>query len=378
VSTEVKESLRKMEVGGHLGSRNSVQWGGECLRTLISAANALSAVLAYAFCMRFVLGLDGGGTKTDCVLMDESGAILARSQAGPSNPLRVGFGAAITSVREAARQALALAALPGDLSAAAVCAGLAGTGPPESAEKIRALLAAEFSESKVQVCTDIDLTLAATGDGPVIVLLAGTGSFAVGRNGAGETARAGGYGSQIGDEGSAYDIGRRAVLTVMHENDRTGADSLLGQRLLRELGCADWSAVKARAQAASDEIFPRLFSVVAMVADWIETSTETSDETAARNFAQGILRAAAFDLGSLTENLAERLKLRGTHFVIAKTGGMMGRSKYLESQIDERLRNAFPQAEIGQLRISPAEAAARLALRLLPTGKGTSEDAAGN
>jgi N-acetylglucosamine kinase-like BadF-type ATPase len=318
--------------------------------------------------MRFVLGFDGGGTKTDCVLMDESGAVLARSQAGPSNPLRIGFGAAISSIRDAARQAIAQAAIPAHSAATAVCAGLAGAGPPESAEKIHALLAAEFPESKVQVCTDLDLALAATGDGPVIAVLAGTGSFAVGRNAAGETARAGGYGSQIGDEGSAYDIGRRSVLTAMHENDRTGADTLLGQRLLRELGCADWSEVKARAQAASDEIFPRLFAVVATVAEWIETSTETPDQTAARNAARGILRAAAFDLASLAENLAERLQLRGTRFVIAKTGGMIGRSKYLESQIDERLRNAFPQAEIGGLRVSPAEAAAQRALQMLSGG----------
>jgi N-acetylglucosamine kinase-like BadF-type ATPase len=318
--------------------------------------------------MRFVLGFDGGGTKTDCVLMDESGAILARSQAGPSNPLRVGFGAAITSIREAARQALAQAAVPEGATAAALCAGLAGAGPPESAEKIRALLAAEFPESKVQVSTDLHLALAATGDGPVIVLLAGTGSFAVGRNTAGETARAGGYGSQIGDQGSAYDIGRRAVLTAMHENDRTGVDSLLGQRLLRELGCADWSEVKARAQSASDEVFPRLFSVVATVADWIETSSETSSETAARNSARGILQAAAFDLGALADNLAERLHLRGTRFLIAKTGGMIGPSKYLENQLDECLRSAFPLAEIGALRLSPAEAAAGLALRLLSSG----------
>jgi N-acetylglucosamine kinase-like BadF-type ATPase len=314
--------------------------------------------------MRFVLGFDGGGTKTDCVLMDESGAVLARSQAGPSNPLRIGFGAAIGAIREAARQAFRQTALPESATATALCAGLAGAGPPESAEKIRALLAAEFPESKIRVCTDLDLALAATGGGAVIVLLAGTGSFAVGRNAAGETARAGGYGSQIGDEGSAYDIGRRAVLTAMHENDRTGTDALLGQRLLRELGCANWSEVKARAQAASDEVFPRLFSVVAMVADWLETPSETSGETAARNAARGILRAAAFDLASLTENLAERLHLGETQFVIAKTGGMVGRSKYLESEIDERLRNRFPLAELGSLRISPAEAAARLALEL--------------
>ena len=324
--------------------------------------------------MRFVLGFDGGGTKTDCVMMEESGAILARSQSGPSNPLRVGFGAAISSIREAAKAAISQAKLPGEPTAAALCAGLAGAGPPESAEKIRALLGAEFPESKLQVCTDLDLALEATGEGPAIVVLAGTGSFAVGRNTAGETARAGGYGSQIGDEGSAYDIGRRAVLTVMHENDRTGEDALLGQRVLRELACANWSEVKARAQAASDEVFPRLFAVVATVADWIETSTEASAQTAARNAARGILRAAAFDLAALAENLAERLRLRGTRFVIAKTGGMIGRSKYLESQLDERLRNAFPQAEIGVLRASPAEAAARMALRLVSSGNVTVEN----
>lgn len=309
--------------------------------------------------------------------MDESVAILARSQAGPSNPLRVGFGAAINSIREAARVALAEAGLPESSRAAAVCAGLAGVGPPESAKKIRALLVAEFPESKIQICTDLDLALAAAGEGPVMVLLAGTGSFAVGRNTAGETARAGGYGSQIGDEGGAYDIGRRAVLTAMHENDRNGADSVLGQRLLRELGCADWSEVKARAQAASDEVFPRLFSVVAMIADWRETSSETASEAAAKNSAQEILRAASLDLASLAENLAERLRLRGMPFLLAKTGGMIGRCKFLEVQLDERLRGAFPKAEIGLLRVSPAEAAAGLALRLLSSGTATSGNAAG-
>src|SRR5580700_5158211 len=324
--------------------------------------------------MRYVFGFDGGGTKTDCVLMDGSGAVLARSQAGPSNPLRVGFGAAITAIREAAQQAVAQAALPGSSSAAALCAGLAGSGPSESAEKIRALLAAEFPQSMILICTDLDLALEAAGPGPAIVLIAGTGSAATGRNARKESGRAGGYGSQIGDEGSAYDIGRRAVLTAMHENDRTALDSLLGLRLLRELGCADWSEVKARAQAASDEVFPRLYSVVAMVADWIESSTESSAETAARNSARGILRAAAFDLASLVENLAERLDLRGMPFLLAKTGGMVGRCKFLEEQLDERLRSSFPKAEIGLLRVSPAEAAARLALRLLGPGNATSEN----
>ena len=313
------------------------------------------AILAYPCAMRLVLGFDGGGTKTDCVLMDERGAVLARAQAGPSNPLRVGFGAAIASVRDAATRALADARISNSGKIDALCAGLAGAGPPESAAKVRALFAAEFPESKIRICTDLDLALAAAGSGPVVVLLAGTGSFAVGRNAAGEAARAGGYGSQIGDEGSAYDIGRRAVLAAMHENDRTGGDSALGHRLLRELGCTTWSEVKVRAQSASDEVFPRLFSVVASLADIQDAAS------------QGILRAAAFDLSSLVENLADRLRLRGTPFYLAKTGGMIGRCKFLEAQLDERLHNLFPETQIGGLKVSPAEAAGQLALQAMNT-----------
>jgi N-acetylglucosamine kinase-like BadF-type ATPase len=302
--------------------------------------------------MRFVLGLDGGGTKTDCVLLDSAGAVLARTQTGPSNPLRVGFGAAISAVREAARQAMSQARVAADTHPTVICVGLGGVGPPDSAEKVRILLAAEFPQSQIRLCTDLDLALAAAGDGPVIVLLAGTGSFAIARNAAGQIGRAGGYGSQIGDEGSAYDIGRRAVLAAMHEHDRSGADSPLGQRLLRELGCADWSEVKSRAQAASDEVFPRLFAVVAALA-------EIGDAAA-----QGILRAAAMDLAMLAENVAVRLGLQG-RFFLAETGGMMGRSRFLEAQLDERLRRAFPDAEIGQLKMTPAEAAAQMALKLV-------------
>lgn len=301
--------------------------------------------------MQFFLGLDGGGTKTDAALVTEAGAIAATAQAGPSNPLRVGFGSALAAVREAAERALAQAHAE-RAQLAAICAGLAGAGPSESAEKIRTLLAAEFPGVRLRVCTDLDLALAATGGGPAIVLLAGTGSGAIGRNAKGETARSGAYGSQIGDEGSAYEIGRRAVLTAMREYDRTGEDSTLGKRLLRELGCANWSEVKTRAQTASDEVFPRMFSVVAALA-------ESGDAAA-----QGILRAAAYELMGVAVVLAQRLRLSETEFLLAKMGGIIGRSKYLEELLDERLRVNFPHAKIGSLPVTPAEAAARMALEL--------------
>src|SRR5579884_1047898 len=264
------------------------------------------AILAYALKMQFLLGLDGGGTKPDAVLMSEAGTIAAKAQAGPSNPLRVGFGSALAAIREAADRALAGAGAE-RTQLAGICAGLAGAGPPESAEKMRSLLAEEFPGVALQVCTDLDLALAATGRGPALVLIAGTGSGAIGRNAKGETARAGAYGSQIGDEGSAYEIGRRAVLTAMREQDRTGKDSELGKRLLR---------------------------------------------------------AAAYELNGVAVVLAQRLRLSETEFLLAKMGGMTGRSKFLDELLDERLRVNFPQARIGALPMTPAEAAGRMALEL--------------
>jgi len=349
-------------------------------------------VLKYDFCMRWVLGFDGGGTKTDCVLAAESGEVLARGTAGPSNAFRVGFGAAFGALREAAQKALsatpivigrpggasgaASGAIPGaagssaaDLAAdaaadiAAVCAGLAGVGQPADAEKMRALLAREFPRAVVRVCTDLELVLAAAPAGRAMVLVAGTGSAAIGRSASGEVTRIGGHGPMISDEGSAYDIGRRAVIGAQREFDRTGKDSELGKRILREMGgemgSPHWAELRKRIQSAPDEVFPRLFSVVAALAD-------SGDETS-----QGILRNAAYQLASLATTLAERLHLADAPFPLVKTGGMIGRSKYLDAQLHERLRVTLPQAAPGSLEMAPAEAAAQLAVELLHTAKTT-------
>jgi glucosamine kinase len=302
--------------------------------------------------MKLALGFDGGGTKTHCVLLDQQGRFLAESRGGPSNPTRVGFGGALASICEAARIATQTArASVGDI--ASLCAGLAGTGLTQAAQKMKNLLAQEFPHALVDVCTDLDLTLAATGDGPTIVLLAGTGSAAVGRDCSGHLERVGGLGPLLSDEGSAYDIGRRAVMTELRKFERNRANSLLGARILRDLSVASWDDLRSRAAASPDEVFPRVFPVVAEAAE--------SGDTSARE----ILRIAAAELGWLVNDLVERLELRDQKFLLVKSGGMLGRSSYFDGQIDQRLREAAPNAQFGVLAMPPAEAAARMALRLL-------------
>ena len=309
--------------------------------------------LAYAFSMRYVLGLDGGGTKTECVLMDESRRVVTSSRGGPSNPMRVGFGGALAVVCEAARTAIATGNVSND-AVVSLCAGLAGTAYPESARKMRILLEEEFPGKLIRVCTDMDLTLEAIGDGAAIVLIAGTGSAAVGRDTHSHTARVGGHGYLLGDEGSAYHVGQRAVLDALRHFERTGTDTPMGKKILSEICATTWADLQSRVYAAPDEVFPRLFPLVLQ-------SAESADPVA-----RMLLDDCAAALAELVGDLAERLQLQSQKFRLAKTGGMLGRSAYFDERLDLYLRKAAPLAQFSALHLSPAEAAAHLALQLLP------------
>jgi N-acetylglucosamine kinase-like BadF-type ATPase len=310
------------------------------------------ANVAYSLDMRCVLGFDGGGSKTECVLMDDAGTVLARSRSGPSNPARVGVVAALEALEQAASVALAEAAV-GRSDLAAVCAGLAGTGDPKLSEDISVGLSALFLGAAVRVCTDLEAALGAAGEQPSVVLVAGTGSAVIGIDAVGRTARAGGHGPLLGDEGSAYDIGRRAVVASVRNAELTGRESALGKQLLRQLGCSHWLEVQQRAAKNADEVFPRLFPVITAAAD-------VNDETA-----RALLEKAALDLAALAKIVTSRLHLGAMTFLLAKTGGMVGRNIFFDERLDAALRESAPKARIGPLPMSPADGAAHLALRLL-------------
>src|ERR1700720_126452 len=133
--------------------------------SLKHAVNNTRAELAYAFQMRCVLGFDGGATKTECVLLNEAGNVLASGRSGASNPGLVGFERAIEEVKKAARAATIEARVNPD-AINALCAGIAGLGAAKAADRMRALLAAAFPNVAMKVCTDLEIALAATGTGP--------------------------------------------------------------------------------------------------------------------------------------------------------------------------------------------------------------------
>jgi N-acetylglucosamine kinase-like BadF-type ATPase len=302
--------------------------------------------------MSYYLGFDGGGTKTHCVLIDESGNIVSEGRGGPANPLRCGYDVAFASLREAAAAALVSAKLqPADISA--VHAGLAGAGRRSVVRRMMVFLAQEFSSALAQVSTDCEIALeAAAGSGPGVVLIAGTGSIAFGRNAAGETARAGGYGPWIGDEGSAFEIGRRAVSAVARVRDMDAPSSVLPEMISAALDSSDWDELLVRIMKEPEEIFPKLFPVVAAAAN--------ADDSTAKE----IMFASAIGLGNLAMVVIRRLGMKGEMFPLVKCGGVFGQCQMLDALLDSVLASGALRAKISRLEISPALGAARMAARL--------------
>ena len=311
--------------------------------------------------MDVFLGFDAGGTKTNCVVLDASGQTLAEATGGPANPLRAGFAKASFALEDTALRALGEARQETE-NVRAVCAGVAGAGRPRIARRLASFLSHAFPQASVRVITDIEIALeAAISHKSVdsltneagIVIVAGTGSAACGRNSAGKTARAGGWGPWIGDPGSAYDIGRRAVEAALHARDHLGPSTTLGEKILRTEEASaktqNWDMLLERIAKHPDAVFPKLFPVVVEAA------------AAGDVVAQQILARAAKSLASLAKAVIDSLGLNGQSFILAKSGGVFGHSAHLDAALDRELSRIAPTARIAPPRISPARAAAELA-----------------
>jgi N-acetylglucosamine kinase-like BadF-type ATPase len=240
---------------------------------------------------------------------------------------------------------------PGDVTN--VCAGIAGAGRRSVVRRVMVFLTEEFPAALTQVATDYEVALeSAAGSGLGVVLIAGTGSVAFGRNAAGETARAGGYGPWIGDEGSAFDIGRRAVSAVARTRDTDAPVTMLAEMIPAALDCPDWDELMLRIMKNPDEVFPKLFPAVASAAN--------SEDSAAKE----ILFTSAIGLGNLAMIVIRRLGMKGEEFPLVKCGGVFGHSRMLDTLLDSVLASGALRAKISRLEISPALGAARMAARL--------------
>jgi glucosamine kinase len=309
--------------------------------------------------MAYYLGIDGGGTKTRCLLADET-TVLARAMAGGSNIIRLGETKASEALRTVVQQICAAAEISSG-QIRGVCIGAAGAARPEIAAKIRNVLAElipEISPANIEVVGDAEIALeAAFGEGPGVIAIAGTGSIAYGRNAEGHTARAGGWGFAVSDEGSGHWIGRRAVSAILSAHDQ-GLETALTAMVLRAWKLVTIDELVQQANSSPRPDFPRLFPVVLRAAD--------EGDSIARN----LLNEAGARLASLAATVVRRLAphdqeaaLPPVELPIAMTGSVFRQSAVVREVFDNMLHASFPSIDVRQDLADPVEGALARAKR---------------
>jgi len=296
-----------------------------------------------------VLGIDAGGTKTVCLLADERGAILSEAR-GPGANLHAAGELAVEKVlHEVMEQAIGdRAVVP-----AAICLGIAGVHRDDEAQVVRAMMRRIGYKSRTLVVNDALIALVAGArDEPAIVLIAGTGSIAYGRNGAGEAARAGGWGHMIGDEGSGYWVGREALAAVMRAADGRGPETALSPEILEYFNVTDVSRLP---RIVYDRDQPR--TSVAALGPIVQRVAEQGDAVALR-----ILERAADELVLAARSVATRLEMRGDAFTFFLVGGVFRVVPWLAEELPRRLVEVAPRSQTEILGAEPALGAVWLAL----------------
>jgi N-acetylglucosamine kinase-like BadF-type ATPase len=271
---------------------------------------------------RILVGADVGGSKT-AVGVSDGQAVLARAE-GPGAALRPGRALASASViAEVVRQALASA---GRLTGDVLYVGAAGAGREPERDELRKALRTENLATTVVVATDIEIALAAAFDeGPGIVVSAGTGSVAVGRDRSGKRHRIGGYGWQMGDEGSGYAIGRGALGAVSRAADGRSPRTALSERILAASRSESFDALVRWAAGASP-------AEVAALAPHVLDVAAHGDP-----LAQGIADYAARELTQLAICLLPMMDLQPP-VGVAITGGLLSSDGPLRRSVMARLK----------------------------------------
>ncbi len=298
---------------------------------------------------RFFVGVDGGATRTRAVVLDEAGRELARAEGRQAIANAKEPHLAAGSVADVSERAARAAGL--ELPAEGLFAGLTGAGREDNRLAVEQELLRMGVARKVRIGTDfITAFHDAFGNGPGILLIAGTGSSSMGRGEDGRETRCGGWGHHLGDEGSGYALGAAALRIAAWQDDGrapvTGlpAAILAHLKLERVQDLIPWAAAAAKKE-------------VAALAPIVGAAAAEGDPAA-----QEIVARAVLDLEAHAVALRERLGPWRNPPGVAFTGGMVHHGRPLRAPLEAALTaRGFVVLE---REPDPAMGAARLALSL--------------
>ena len=314
---------------------------------------------------RCVLGIDGGGTKTVCVLATLDGKVAGRGSGGTTNPNLV----LAAEIKEALQKAImeAIQNLPA-FRIEAVCAGIAGVGASEQKQievsnVIRQILSAppfcqtlskRFNPSKnIEVVSDVVIALVAgAGERHGIVAISGTGAVVYGETVKGQKIKVGGWGYHL-DEGSGYEIGRIALKEVLEAYDVSGKTTLLAQKILNA-----WNLSSVR------DIVNHIYQEatkptdIANLAKIVNSAASAGDESS-----KDILKKAANDLYFNISVAAKQIDFGKEGAALVLSGGVLTNVEIVREIIVEKVRAELPEITSIQVCREPVNGAVILALK---------------
>jgi N-acetylglucosamine kinase-like BadF-type ATPase len=283
--------------------------------------------------MGFYAGIDGGGTKTRCVVGNES-SVLATAVSGGCNIVRLGEvkagqSKARDSIHASVRQACTAAKIsPQDLRA--ICLGAAGAARPDAGVRLHEFLSELNPKMEIEVVGDHVIALeAAFGSAPGVIAISGTGSVVYGRDGSGRIARAGGWGFAVSDEGSGQWIGRHAIAALLRARDE-GEETALTALILEAWKLDNIESLVQHANGTPAPEFPRLFPMVVRAAD---------DGDA---IARELLEDAGTQLAALAGIVLRRVSPAPPYVPVAMTGSVFRQSAAVRRVFYNHLATSFP------------------------------------
>lgn len=305
--------------------------------------------------LQLFLGVDGGGTKTHAVLIDEFGRIAGEGFSGASNPLRVGIERAVGNIFKATENACDAAGRSRADIVAIEC-GLAGVRREDLRRSVRQRISENYRIKTVEVVTDAEIALYGVNSGKAaLVVIAGTGSICLGRDDKGETAIAGGWGPLAGDEGGGAGLARRALQAVAKAVDGRGNPTILSRY-----------ATEYFRTSTPEDVMVAIYTPqtdnakIAGFARFVVKAAKEKDKIALE-----ILREGGAELGIAAVAVIKKLKLQKKILPVGFVGSIFRAGNLITDSLIETVQRTAPHAFLIEPKLSPAQAAAKMAVGLI-------------
>ena len=311
--------------------------------------------------MNYILGVDGGGSKTTVQIADIEGRVISQSVSGSSNYKSVGINRAIENLNTAIFNAAGSLKASEAIYFISSCFGFAGNDAGEDSKTYRKIVFNDKLNSYLNpkgaiICNDTRIGLESGSEKKnKIILIAGTGSNCFGINEDGKQAKASGWDFILADEGSGYEVGLKALKAVMRAYDERGEKTLLSKTILEELNLKE---ILDLTKWAHDGPFSK--HKIGVLAKTVCKTAGMGDRVSIN-----ILAEEAYEAAISVITVAHKLGFEKKYFDLIFVGGLFKCKKHFKNILVHRLKENFPHINFKPLIGNPVEGAVKLAIERL-------------